>query len=63
MKGREFVKRNKAWSRPRQEIDTTPNDVRSADYDATMEMMTADGTEDAEHKVGIEIAKRMPTCS
>jgi len=34
--------------------------VRSADYDATMEMMTADGTEDIEtQKSDIEIAKRM----
>ena len=34
--------------------------MRNADYDATMEMMTADGTEDADtQKSDIEIAKRM----
>jgi hypothetical protein len=33
--------------------------VRNADYDATMEMMTVDGTEDVEtQKSDIEIAKR-----
>jgi len=33
--------------------------VRNADYDATMEMMTADGTEDAEtQKSDIDIGRR-----
>ena len=39
--------------------DRSPDDVRSADYDATMEMMTADGTEDPEtQKSDIDIGRR-----
>ena len=61
VKGREFLKRNKAQSLVLgKKYDKSPDDVRSADYDATMEMMTADGTEDAEtQRSDIEIAKRM----
>ena len=61
VKGREFVKRFKAQSLALgKKYDKSPDDVRSADYDATMEMMTADGTEDPEtQKSDIEIAKRM----
>lgn len=61
VKGREFVKRNKAQALALgKKYDKSPDDVRSADYDATMEMMTADGTEDVEtQKSDIEIAKRM----
>ncbi len=61
VKGREFVKRNKAQALALgKKYDKAPDDVRSADYDATMEMMTADGTEDADtQKSDIEIAKRM----
>ena len=61
VKGREFVKRNKAQALALgKKYDKSPDDVRSADYDATMEMMTADGTEDSEtQKSDIEIAKRM----
>jgi len=61
VKGREFVKRNKAQTLALgKKYDKAPDDVRNADYDATIEMMTADGTEDAEtQKSDIEIAKRM----
>lgn len=61
LKGREFLKRNKAQALALgKKYDKSPDDVRSADYEATMEMMTADGTEDAEtQKSDIEIAKRM----
>ena len=61
VKGREFVKRFKAQSLALgKKYDKSPDDVRSADYDATMEMMTADGTEDIEtQKSDIETAKRM----
>lgn len=61
VKGREFVKRHKAQALALgKKYDKSPDDVRGADYDATMEMMTADGTEDAEtQKSDIEIAKRM----
>ena len=61
VKGREFVKRFKAQSLALgKKYDRVPDDVRNADYDATMEMMTADGTEDIEtQKSDIEIAKRM----
>ncbi|MBM2805734.1 MAG: transporter substrate-binding protein [Deltaproteobacteria bacterium] len=61
VKGREFVKRFKAQSLALgKKYDKSPDDVRSADYDATMEMMTADGTEDLEtQKSDIETAKRM----
>ncbi|HEX9454588.1 MAG TPA: ABC transporter substrate-binding protein [Candidatus Binatia bacterium] len=61
VKGREFVKRFKAQSLALgKKFDRAPDDVRNADYDATMEMMTADGTEDLEtQKSDIEIAKRM----
>ena len=39
--------------------DRAPDDVRNADYEATMEMMTTDGTEDLEtQKSDIEIGKR-----
>src|SRR5581483_6069312 len=52
VKGREFLKRFKTQSR-------ALDDVRSADYDATMEMMTADGTEDLEtQKSDIDIGRR-----
>ena len=61
VKGREFLKRNKAQALALgKKYDKSPDDVRSADYEATMEMMTTDGTEDAEtQKSDIEIAKRM----
>ncbi len=61
VKGREFVKRNKTQVLALgKKYDKSPDDVRSADYDATMEMMTADGTEDLEtQRSDIEIAKRM----
>jgi len=61
VKGREFVKRNKTQALVLgKKYDKSPDDVRSADYDATMEMMTAEGTEDTEtQKSDIEIAKRM----
>jgi ABC-type nitrate/sulfonate/bicarbonate transport system substrate-binding protein len=61
VKGREFVKRFKAQTLALgKKYDRAPDDVRNADYDATMEMMTADGTEDLEtQKSDIEIAKRM----
>jgi NitT/TauT family transport system substrate-binding protein len=60
VKGREFLKRYKAQSLALgKKYDRAPDDVRNADYDATMEMMTADGTEDLEtQKSDIEIAKR-----
>ena len=49
VKGREFLKRFKSQSLSLgKKYDRAPDDVRSADYDATMEMMTADGTEDME---------------
>ena len=61
VKGREFLKRNKVQSLALgKKYDKSPDDVRNADYDATMEMMTADGMEDAEtQKSDIDIAKRM----
>jgi NitT/TauT family transport system substrate-binding protein len=61
VKGREFVKRFKTPALALgKKYDKAPDDVRSADYDATMEMMTADGTEDIDtQKSDIEIAKRM----
>ena len=61
VKGREFVKRNKTQALALgKKYDKSPDDVRSADYDATMEMMTPDGTEDLEtQKSDIETAKRM----
>jgi len=61
VKGREFLKRNKAQSLALgKKYDKSPDDVRSADYDATMEMMTADGSEDVDtQRSDIEIAKRM----
>jgi NitT/TauT family transport system substrate-binding protein len=61
VKGREFLKRNKAQSLALgKKYDKAPDDVRSADYDATMEMMTADGSEDVDtQRSDIEIAKRM----
>ena len=38
--------------------DRSPDDVRSADYDATMEMMTVDGTEELEtQKTDIDIGR------
>src|SRR5262249_46681161 len=60
VKGREFLKRYKTQSLALgKKYDRAPDDVRNADYDATMEMMTADGTEDLEtQKSDIEIAKR-----
>jgi NitT/TauT family transport system substrate-binding protein len=60
VKGREFLKRFKSQSLALgKKYDRAPDDVRNADYDATMEMMTADGTEDLEtQKSDIEIGKR-----
>ena len=60
VKGREFLKRFKSQSLALgKKYDRAPDDVRSADYDATMEMMTADGTEDLEtQKSDIDIGKR-----
>ena len=60
VKGREFLKRNKTQSLTLgKKYDRTPDDARHADYDATMEMMTLDGTEDIEtQRSDIEIAKR-----
>jgi ABC-type nitrate/sulfonate/bicarbonate transport system substrate-binding protein len=61
VKGREFLKRFKTQSLALgKKWDRAPDDVRSADYDATMDMMTQDGTEDLEtQKSDIEIGKRM----
>ena len=61
VKGREFLKRNKSQSLALgKKYDKSPDDVRNADYDATMEMMTAEGMEDADtQRSDIEIAKRM----
>ncbi len=60
VKGREFVRRFKSQSLALgKKYDRAPDDVRSADYDATIEMMTADGTEDLEtQKSDIEVGKR-----
>jgi NitT/TauT family transport system substrate-binding protein len=60
VKGREFLKRFKTQSLALgKKYDRAPDDVRSADYDATMEMMTADGTEDMEtQKSDIDIGRR-----
>ena len=60
VKGREFLKRNKTQSLALgKKYDRSPDDVRSADYDATMEMMTQDGTEDLEtQKSDIDIGRR-----
>src|SRR5215475_15925248 len=60
VKGREFLKRFKSQSLALgKKYDRAPDDVRNADYEATMEMMTTDGTEDLEtQKSDIEIGKR-----
>jgi NitT/TauT family transport system substrate-binding protein len=60
IKGREFLKRYKSQSLTLgKKYDRSPDDVRSADYDATLEMMTADGTEDLEtQRSDIEIGRR-----
>ena len=60
IKGREFLKRYKNQSLALgKKYDRSPDDVRNADYDATMEMMTADGTEDLEtQKSDIDIGRR-----
>ena len=60
VKGREYLKRNKSQSLALgKKYDRAPDDVRNADYDATMEMMTADGTEDLEtQKSDIDIGRR-----
>ena len=60
VKGREFLKRFKSQSLVLgKKYDRSADDVRSADYDATMELMTADGTEDLEtQKSDIEIGRR-----
>jgi NitT/TauT family transport system substrate-binding protein len=60
VKGREFLKRYKTQSLALgKKYDRAPDDVRNADYDATMEMMTADGTEDLEtQKSDIDISRR-----
>jgi ABC-type nitrate/sulfonate/bicarbonate transport system substrate-binding protein len=59
VKGREFLKRYKTQSLALgKKYNRSPDDVRSADYDATMEMMTADGTEDLEtQRSDIEIGR------
>ena len=59
VKGREFLKRYKTQSLALgKKYNRSPDDVRSADYDATMEMMTADGTEDlATQRSDIEIGR------
>jgi NitT/TauT family transport system substrate-binding protein len=61
VKGREFLRRNKAQALALgKKYDRGPDDVRQADYDATLELMTAEGMEDLEtQKSDIEIAKRM----
>ena len=60
VKGREFLKRNKSQSLALgKKYDRSPDDVRNADYDATMEMMTGDGTEDSDtQKSDIDIGRR-----
>jgi NitT/TauT family transport system substrate-binding protein len=60
VKGREFLKRYKSQSLALgKKYDRSPDDVRNADYDATMELMTADGTEDVEtQKSDIDIGRR-----
>jgi NitT/TauT family transport system substrate-binding protein len=60
VKGREYLKRYKSQSLVLgKKYGRAPDDVRSADYDATMEMMTADGTEDLEtQKSDIDIGRR-----
>jgi ABC-type nitrate/sulfonate/bicarbonate transport system substrate-binding protein len=60
VKGREFLKRFKSQSLALgKKYDRSPDDVRSADYDTTMEMMTADGTEDLEtQQSDIDIGRR-----
>ena len=60
VKGREFLKRFKTQSLALgKKYDRAPDDVRNADYDATMEMMTSDGTEDLEtQKSDIDIGRR-----
>jgi ABC-type nitrate/sulfonate/bicarbonate transport system substrate-binding protein len=60
VKGREFLKRNKSQSLALgKKYDRAPDDVRTADYDATLELMTADGMEDLEtQKSDIEIGRR-----
>ena len=60
VKGREYLKRYKNQSLALgKKYDRAPDDVRNADYDATMEMMTADGTEDLEtQKSDIDIGRR-----
>ena len=60
VKGREFLKRFKSQSLALgKKYNRAPDDVRTADYDATMEMMTLDGTEDPEtQRSDIEISKR-----
>jgi NitT/TauT family transport system substrate-binding protein len=59
LKGREYLKRYKSQSLALgKKYDRSPDDVRNADYDATMEMMTADGTEDLEtQKSDIDIGR------
>ena len=60
VRGREYLKRYKSQSLVLgKKYDRAPDDVRNADYDATMEMMTADGTEDLEtQKSDIDIGRR-----
>ena len=60
VKGREFLKRNKSQSLALgKKYDRSPDDVRNADYDATMEMMTGDGTEDSDtQRSDIDIGRR-----
>jgi ABC-type nitrate/sulfonate/bicarbonate transport system substrate-binding protein len=59
VKGREFLKRYKSEALALgKKYDRSPDDVRSADYDATMEMMTVDGTEELEtQKTDIDIGR------
>jgi ABC-type nitrate/sulfonate/bicarbonate transport system substrate-binding protein len=60
VKGREFLKRHRDHSLALgKKYDRSPDDVRSADYDATMELMTVDGTEELEtQKSDIDIGRR-----
>jgi ABC-type nitrate/sulfonate/bicarbonate transport system substrate-binding protein len=60
VKGREFLKRYKNQSLALgKKYDRSPDDVRNADYDATLELMTPDGTEDIEtQKSDIDIGRR-----
>ncbi len=60
MKGREFYKSFKDETlRLTKKYDRNPDDVRSYDYDVTLEVMTRDGTEDVEtQRLDIEVGSR-----